>query len=149
MHHSSMDKGIQFSPIWSDIDVLKLRVAAWNGKFGGATDIYAGIGGLAEAATKIEGFPRHPSDVREIQFGEFGPQWADGAIKMRFYCEDAAGHAVVEARIESDHRETHTPQSALLLMSIEAAAVDIFVADLRLLETNLCGAALLRGSGPA
>jgi hypothetical protein len=111
--------------------------------------VYVAIGGLAEIAAKIEGFPREPSDSREIQFGAFGPEWAGGAVSMQFYCKDAAGHALIEARIESDYNGTRTAQSTHLLAAIEAAAVDEFAEELGRLETDQCGVALLRVCGPA
>jgi hypothetical protein len=149
MHHSAMDTGFRFEIIWNDNDVFEVRAAAWNGQFGGAADVYVQIGGLAAAAAKLEGFPNEPSDTREILFGAFGADWAGGAVSMRFYCKDAAGHAFVEARIESDYNGAHTAQSVHLFAAIEATAVDTFAIELRRLETNLRGIAVLRASGPA
>jgi len=143
-----MDTGFQFGIIWNDDDVFEVRAAAWNGQFGGTANVYVAIGGLAEIATELEGFPSRPSDVREIQFGAFGPEVAGGAVSMRFYCKDAAGHALVEARIESDYNRTHTAQSTVLFADIEPSAVDTFAAELRRLEADLRGIARLRASGP-
>jgi hypothetical protein len=139
-----MDKGIQLGTLYRDVHLLELRVAAWNEEFGGTACVYVGIGALAEAAAKLEGFPRDPSDIREIQFGVFGPDVGGGAIRMRFYCKDSAGHAVVETRVESGQRR---PQEAFLFLSIEAAEVDTFVNDLRCLEADSSGTAFLRSSG--
>ncbi|MGA2340444.1 MAG: hypothetical protein ABSF75_11140 [Terracidiphilus sp.] len=143
---TAMDRGFHFEVIWNDDDVFEVRVSAWNGAFGGSADIYVAIHGLAEAAEKLEGFPRQPSDRRELQFGDFGPQSAGGAASMCFYCKDAAGHALVEARIESDHRGVNKAQSVVLVASIEANAVDSFVSDLRRLEADRRGIALLKVS---
>jgi hypothetical protein len=77
-----MDIGFRFEVRWNDEDVFKVRVTAWNGAFGGSADAYVPIGGLTEAAAKLEGFPRQPSDIRELQFGAFGPEWAGGAANM-------------------------------------------------------------------
>ena len=104
------------------------------------------IGGLKEAATKVEGFPRHPSNKRELQFGVFGHKWAGGAVNMLFYCRDAAGYALVEAKMESEHGGTPKAESALFFASVEAAAVDAFAADLRRLEAEQSGTAMLRAS---
>lgn len=143
---NTMEIGFRFEVKWTDADVFEIRISAWNGAFGGSTAVYVPIGGLNEAATKIEGFPRHPSDNRELQFGAFGPEWAGGAVNMLFYCRDAAGHALVDARIESQHGGTPNAQSALFFLPVEATAVDAFVADLRRLETDGRGIAVLRGS---
>lgn len=141
-----MEMGFRFEVRWSDADAFEIHISAWNGAFGGSTAVYVPIGGLAESATKVEGFPRHPSDKRELQFGAFGPAWAGGAIGMLFYCKDAVGHGLVEAKIESEYDGTAKVQSAVLVVPVEATAVDAFVADLRRLETDRQGIAVLRAS---
>jgi len=73
-------EGFRFEFLWNDNDVFQLRIRAWNGNFGGTADVYVPIGAIAEAAEKLEGFPRHTSDKRDLQFGEFGPEWAGGAV---------------------------------------------------------------------
>jgi hypothetical protein len=141
--------GFRFEVTWNDDDVFKVRVTAWNGAFGGSAGVYVPIGGLAEAAAKLEGFPRHPSDTRELQFGAFGREWAGGAVSMRFFCRDAAGHASIEARIQSDYNGTDKAQSVHLFASVEATAVDTFVTELGRLEVDRYGVALLKVSGPS
>src|SRR5882762_6217501 len=139
-----MDKGLQFEVIWNDNDVLEVRIVAWNGSFGGSADVYVSIGGLKEAAEKLGGFPHDPSDTVELLFGAFGKGWAGGAVSMRFYCRDGAGHAFVDAKIESYHDQKYGAQSALLVVPVGATAVDIFVEDLRRLEADQRGIAILK-----
>ena len=76
----AITEGFRFEFLWNDNDVFQLRIRAWNGNFGGTADVYVPIGAIAEAAEKLEGFPRHTSDKRDLQFGEFGPEWAGGAV---------------------------------------------------------------------
>ncbi len=52
-----MDAGVCFEVLWNDTDMLEVRVSAWNGLFGGCARIYVGIGGLAESADRLKGFP--------------------------------------------------------------------------------------------
>jgi len=142
-----MDTGIRVEVLWNDADIFEVRLSAWNGVFGGSANIYLGIGGLAESAERIKGFPRNSSDKRALAFGAFGPQVAGGAATMNFYCGDSAGHASVEVRIESDQPDKIPAQTVLLVAAVEPAAVDSFVADLRRLEADRRGTALLRTSG--
>ena len=142
-----MDAGVRLEVLWNDADLFEVRMAAWNGLFGGSANIYVGIGGLAESADKLTGFPRTPSDKRTLDFGAFGPQLAGGAATLNFYCKNSAGHTSVEVRIESDHREKIPAQSVLLIAEVEPAAVDSFVSDLRRLEAYQRGTAFLRTSG--
>ncbi len=65
---------------------------------------------------------------------------------MLFYCRDTAGHALVEVTIESETGGTPKAQSALFFVPVEATAVDAFVADLRRLEADRRGTAVLRVS---
>jgi hypothetical protein len=139
--------GFQLDMIWYDEDILELRVAAWNGAFGGVAQVWVGIGELDKIATDLAGFPKNPSDVRKIVLGSFGPGAAGGAASMRFYCADRAGHSYVESKIESETESAGVVQCAVISMPVEAAAVDVFVGELRRLERERSGTALLKGIG--
>jgi hypothetical protein len=159
-----MDTGIQIQKIRWDEDVTEILVSAWNGTFGGVTRIYVGIGALKEAAKRLRGFPNSPADIREITFGQFDLKpvhlgqvdfetFASG-VSMRFHCIDGAGHAYLDARLQSDNRAGtsrargrrpgRTIQSVALVMGIEASAVDTFVEELLRLEATHAGAAYLK-----
>lgn len=140
-----MEVGINFQLIWHDNDVLNLRVSAWNGSFGGIAEIYEGIGDLENAASNLHGFPRNPSDKREVTFGNFDRDCAAGGIKLRFHCVDGAGHAFVEATIDAHYDTGGTIQNVVLAMPVEAAAVDEFVRELQRLELDPSGTATLKG----
>ena len=145
-----MNASLELKYLWHDIDVIELAVFASNGAFSGAAKPYVGVGGLAEAATSLEGFPQSLSDARELEFGAFGREFAGGCIHLRFFCKDGAGHAVVEVRIESEDERNigsnpeRLPQTVHFYAEVEAAAVDEFVSGLRQLEENLSGVAPLR-----
>ena len=130
-----MDIGVQIKVIYQENDLIEVRISAWNGTFAGTTDVYVGIGQLAEAAAELQYFPRDSSDAREISFGDFMPVSTGNAASLRFYCVDKAGHAYVESKIESDCCRTGQHQSVMLSLPIEAAAVDSFVQELQL-EAN-------------
>jgi hypothetical protein len=66
---------------------------------------------------------------------------------MKFYCIDCAGHAYIESRIESDTESARVWQAATPVKPVEAAAIDRFVEDLRRLEKEKLGVALLEGRG--
>jgi len=140
-----MELGFQVAVIWGDADVIEIRVTAWNGLFGGTADVYVAIGKLGKIAAQLEGFPKNPSDVREVMFGAFGPKYAGGGVSMRFYCVDGSGHASVDSTIEADYEQKVKTQSAVLSLRVEAAAVDSFVEELRRLNAEGKGAAHLKG----
>jgi hypothetical protein len=144
---NAREVGFRLEVIYADADLNEIRVSAWNGAFGGATDIYIQIDGLVEVAAKLAGFPRDPSDVREFILGAFGHEFAGGAVSMKFYCIDQAGHAFVESRIESGAESAGVWQAATLVMPVEAAAIDRFVEDLRRVEKEKSGVAVLESRG--
>jgi hypothetical protein len=139
--------GLQLDLVWRDEDLFDIHVSAWNGAFGGVAELYVVIGGLEELANKLSGFPRDPKDVREVVLGSFGREFAGGAASLRFYCADRAGHSYLESKIESESESAGVVQYAIISMPIEAAAIDSFVIDLRRLERERSGTAILQGRG--
>src|SRR5437016_1546612 len=164
IEYVAMDTGIQIQTIWCDADVTEIVVSAWNGTFGGVTRIYVGIGALKEAAEQLCGFPKSPTDIREVAFGQFdlkpvrvGQSNVDvfaSGISMRFHCVNGAGHAYLDLRLQSENRgrtsvgpgerPNRTIQTVALVMRIEATAVDTFVQELLRLEATHAGTAHLR-----
>ena len=140
-----MDKGFQFEVIYRDNDMLELRVTGWNGAFAGKTNVYVATGELEETAAALRGFPTNPADSRQTSFGNFGPKTARGGVRMCFYCSDGTGHSHVEARFESDYNSSGKAESALFVLPIEAAAMDLFVDELYNLGQRRNGTAFLRG----
>jgi hypothetical protein len=138
--------GFQFSVLYRDNDLVKVRVSASNSVFRGVADLYLGTDQLSEVATQLRGFPKSVSDIREVTLGTFGPDSAGGGVSMRFYCIDRSGHACVETRIEADRDSTGRAQSAVLLVLIEASGVDSFVEELRRLNAGTAAAAYLRAT---
>lgn len=142
-----MNIGLSFEVIYKDSDFLEVRASAWNGAFGGAADVYVGIGVLEETAAKLLGFPRNTSDNREVTLGSFSPDRAGGGVKMRFCCADASGHAFVELRIDTGSTSGKQLESVTMYLPVEAAAVDSFVAQLRRAGSSRSGIARLETKG--
>jgi len=149
-NENMVDIGLKLKCLWHDVDVYKLSVSANTGTFSGGTEVYVSIGGLAEAASGLQGFPSDTSDIRELQFGTFGTEFAGGAIHLGLLCKDGAGHAVLEIRIESEDgchtnsKWNRPEQSAHFFADVEAAALDDFVAELLSLEEHKTGVASMR-----
>jgi hypothetical protein len=95
--------GFQFTVIWFDEGTIELCISAWNGNFGGTIEVYEAHGKLEKAAGSLVGFPLTPSEKREIVFVNFDHKWAGGGVRMRFHCVDGAGHAYVEAEMDSNY----------------------------------------------
>lgn len=140
-----MEVGFRFEKTYEDNDLLQLRVSAWNGFFGGAADIYVGIGRLKEVANLLRGFPSYVKDDREFTLGAFTREFAGGGISLHFFCSGGAAHVFVESKIESTHNAEGKAQSATLLLPTEAAAIDAFVEDLYRVDSQQTRVASLKG----
>ena len=145
--------GLLIKFLWSDIDVIEIRISASNGEFSGTADAYIGWDGLAQAASVLAGFPNSINDVRELTLGTMDPGFASGGASMRFFCKDSSGHAVAEVVISSeDERLTHgwsrPAQSAHFFAHIEANAVDEFVRELSAFDPHDSGVASLAFTEP-
>jgi len=138
-----MDPGLILKAVYQDADLIEVVASATNGAFAGATSLYVGNGELQAVASALAGFPAPPHDVREVTLGDFGREWAGGAMALRFYCVDGAAHAFVSVRIESHAEQGGVIQTANLAISIEPAAVDIFISQVRQIGEARCGSAAL------
>ena len=140
-----MNIGLEFQAIWHDVDRIDVRISGWNGTFGGMSRAYVGIGKLEEAAATLHGFPKNPSDTRELTFKGLGKGDTRGDVNLRFYCSGGAARAWMEARIESAYHLTGPAQSVVLTLPIEPAAVDESVDQLHKLGATRSGTAYLSG----
>jgi hypothetical protein len=143
--NTTINIGLEFQAIWDDVDLIDVRISAWNGTFGGVCCAYVGIGKLEEAAATLRGFPYNPSGTRELTFEGLGKGNARGDLGLRFYCSGGAGHAGMEAKIESAYDLAGPPQSVVLALPIEAAAIKLFVDQRHRLGATRSGIARLSG----
>ena len=137
-----MEQGIRFKLIWEDSDMVEIVISAWNGEFGGTTKMYLGHGVLAGAAQTLEGFPGLAKDERRVALGDVNSDDQASAV-LNFYINDLAGHAVVEMNL-STGSYPRPLQKVTLRAPLEAAAVDIFVADLKKIEEQMYSTAFLQ-----
>jgi hypothetical protein len=152
IHRGKADRwraGLEVAYYWHDADVLQVSVSASNGTFTGASFPYLSPGDLANFASILEGFPTTSSDVRELEFGAAGEEFAGGYAKLRLSCRDRAGHAVAEITMESkdqsrlDTRWIAPVESAHFYAEVEPSAIDEFVKELRQLSGREEGSAWL------
>jgi hypothetical protein len=68
-----MDRGIQLLRIWSDDDVVELRVTVANGASRFVNQVYVGHQHLADTISELETFKDHVlGGILDLRFGEFG-----------------------------------------------------------------------------
>jgi hypothetical protein len=145
-YHLAMTRGLQVKYLYNDTDIIELRIIADNGRFCGTTNVYVSMGELPNVAEILRGFPKDSSDCRDVTLGAFGRKSAGGAVRLRFYCTDLAGHTTVEITIEADEADyarSEVAETATVIAKFEPAALDEFLKELPELEHRLSGGTTL------
>jgi hypothetical protein len=135
--------GIQLQVIWTDEDLVELRVHAANGSFAGTVDVYSWDEQIAKAAPSLAGFPTRSGDEREIEFGTGVPGHANGLARFRFRCTSATGRAFAEVTLKPRYAAQDIEETVTLAVPVEASAVDLFVRDLGTMALARDGSAAL------
>lgn len=117
-----------------------------DGAFAGRVDVYESPDLAATLAAELRGFPRSPTDRREVVLGSFDPTAAGGGLRLVFRCLDRSGHAVVEAELEDQPMDGSAPRSVRLRMPVDAPAIDAFVMDLSSWSAKVASGVTLRGA---
>jgi hypothetical protein len=142
-----VEHGINLEVIWFDEveDFFKVVFRCSNGYFSGQAEAYVTCSESSELAKILSGFPSSPEDVRDFELGTFDPKDSDGGARMHFFCEDAAGHSVVEIKLRGGAcKGLGEIESVALRIPIQAAAVDDFVKQLQALGKTIGASAFLR-----
>src|SRR5205807_9529696 len=107
---------------------LKCQVTCSNQCFSGRANIYCSHSALAEMVAVLSGFPSNMRDSRTLELGTFNPNYAEGGVRLHFYCVDSAGHAAVNVQLRSDtSHNMGKVESVDLQIPLEAAAIDSFL----------------------
>lgn len=141
-----MENGINLEVIWFDEveDLLEVVFSCSNGYFSGQAEVYVS-GNCLSKLNALRGFPTRPDDSRDFELGTFNPNHGDGGARMHFFCEDAAGHAVVEVKLRGGGcKGVGEVQSVALRIPIQAAGVDDFIEQLKVVGKTIGASAFLR-----
>jgi hypothetical protein len=130
-----------------DPDYLGLEISASNGRFSGATFIYAGLDELMKFAKALSGFPSGRKDERTYAFGTKDKNFAGGYCSLKFYCQDSSGHAAVDIELEDDDKHRSAAVARFSFFPIVAGDVDRFVGELRSVQKTRSGEAKIECHG--
>jgi hypothetical protein len=133
--------GIYLEVIWTDEDLVELRVHAANENFSGTVDVYSWDEQIAKAAPTLAGFPTRSGDEREIEFGTGVPGHANGLARFRFRCTSGTGRAYAEVTLVPRVLVEESQGTLTLAVQVEAAGVDLFVRDLESMVRARAGTA--------
>lgn len=136
--------GIEISVRWCDDDLVELGILASNGRFSGEVSAYASHDTATSFAATLQGFPNNGTDVRQFEIGTLDSAFAGGGARLEFGCLTLTGKAFVEVRLHGDRGDR--PESASFGIEIEAAAIDVFVQELKQLAAKVGESASLRAA---
>ena len=99
---------------------------------------------LSELADTLKGFPLSRNDTRSAELGTFDPKYADGGVKMNFYCSDSRGHSIAEIKLRGDGcKALGEVESVALRIPIEPGGLDSFLAQIVVAGTEIGSKAFL------
>ncbi len=141
-----MENGISWEVIWFDFDqkLIEIVFACSNGHFSGTCEVYLSRDELSELADTLKGFPLSGNDTRSVELGTFDPKYADGGVKMNFYCSDSRGHSIAEIKLRGDGcKALGEVESVALRIPIEPGGLDSFLAQIVAAGTEIGSKAFL------
>lgn len=141
-----MENGISCEGIWFDFDqkLIEIVFACSNGHFSGTCEVYVSQDELSELVGTLKGFPVRGSDTRSVELGTFDPKYADGGVKMNFYCSDSRGHLIAEIKLRGDGcKALGEVESVALRVPIEPGGLDSFLAQIIATGTEIGSKAFL------
>jgi len=128
-----MKSGITVTNIWSDDDVVELKIEISDGKSQFTNTAYVGWSALEELVSDLKVFRTHiHGGIFDIRFGAFGPEYANGALKARLHFQ-LPGTLRVSVNAQSEFEEfgnKTVASEATLFFNSEPVLLDNFIAAL-------------------
>ena len=132
-----MTLGIRFTKVWFDEEMLELRVQICDGRSLFSTDIYVGRKLLADTVLELHKFKDQIyGGLFNLRFGEFGPEYASGALDVRMHFHKGAKlfvRVLAQSKFSRFEDREFASEATLHLVS-EPALLDNFIPALRLLS---------------
>lgn len=124
---------IHISRVWSDADVVELKVDVSDRASRFSTQVYVGHSKLAEVVSQLNIFKAQVhGGLLDVELGAFGCEYANGAFRARFHFE-RPGHLYVSCVQESEFLEfgkKTVASSATMYLKSEPVLLDRFIAEL-------------------
>jgi len=132
---------IAIEKVWSDSDVVEFEITTSDGCSQFCVKVYAGHENLESLIADLDRFKGQVyGGIYDIEFGKFGPEYANGAIQARLHFHpDGRGHLFITVRAESEWRpfsKTDVASHAILYLKSEPGLLDRFVGELRRLVSG-------------
>ena len=131
--------GINFKKIWSDDDMVELRIEVSDGRSSFSNDVYVGHAQLRSVVAELDTFKAHIyGGLYDLRFGEFGPEYASGAFHARLHFQERGLlHVTVKSQSEfNDFGQKNVASDATLFLKTEPALLDNFIRAVASLSTG-------------
>jgi hypothetical protein len=134
--------------LWSDRDAVELGIDVCDGNSLFSNRVYVAPAVLAETVSALGRFGEQVhGGLLDIRFGEFGPEYANGACHLRLHYA-RPGRLYLTCRQQSEFMEFSTGRvasEATLFLKSEPALFDRFVSELSALGARQEAEAYLEG----
>jgi hypothetical protein len=135
-----MNPGMRFTKVWFDNDMVELQVDVSDGVSLFSNRIYVGHSTLAQIVNDLEDFKvKMHGGLLDIRLGEFGPEYASGALHARFHFP-FPGRLFITSKQQSEFRDFSVGQvasEATLYLKSEPVLLDNFIGQMKGLKASL------------
>ena len=136
-----MKPKLKLTKIWQDDDMMELRIHACDGTSAFSNKIYVGHQNLRNVVRELNTFKDQIyGGIYDLRFGEFGPEYASGALHARLQFHDR-GKLLISAYMQSDYSDfgqKNVASEANLYLISEPSLLDNFIQALRSLSDGNC-----------
>lgn len=133
-----MSPRITLQKIWNDDDHIELTVEVSDGKSTFSNNVYISTNTIEKLIKDLTGFREQVyGGLYDIRFGEFGPEYANGAFQARLHFH-SPGRLFISTHQQSDFEDFSKMQvasEARLYLKTEPILLDNFISELK--EINL------------
>ena len=141
-----MNSGIYISRVWSDDDVVELRILVSDGASSFSNKAYVWHAALEDTVSSLHVFKDQVhGGLFDLRFGEFGPEFASGAFHARFHFP-VPGRLFVSCEQESEFvkfAKKEVASRATMYVRSEPALLDRFIAEMRAVSAGTSQEAFL------
>jgi len=131
--------GIRFTKIWSDQDMIELRIDVSDGTSLFSNQVYVGYSDFTDALSRLDRFKDHiHGGLLDMRFGEFGPEYANGAFHARFHFPKP-GKLYITCKQQSDFQGfslKNVASEATLYLKTEPVLLDNFLEQMKALDAG-------------
>jgi hypothetical protein len=135
-----MKPGIYLKKTWFDEDVIELKIDSSDGNSLFSNKVYVGHQEMDDLIAGLSNFRNHVhGGIYNIQFGEFGPEYANGAFHARLHFQKPGKiYVTLNAQLEfEEFGIKNVASEATLYLVSEPILLDNFIDELKALNAGL------------